>query len=117
MIEIKEKRTNGLMVKAALLYKELNIASEYFKNLRGTLENWDDQKYDVITDIGYPYIKKMPKFKIFQNEAENIKNSLRRVCSGEITREEAIEKIKEIEEDINEVLDIFDEKKLMPYIM
>ena len=111
---MQEEKRNPLMYKAALLYKELKIAKGYVKDVIGTLENWDSSK-DFIKDIGYPYISKMPKFTILQNEADKVKQYLRRVCSGELTIEDAYKKGKRIEDNLDEVLQIFDERKILPY--
>lgn len=112
----EERRTteNQLMYKAALLYKELKIAKGYIQDVRRVLENWDSSK-DFIKDIGYPFISKMPKFTILQNEADKVKKGLRKVCSGEVSIEDAIEKSKRIEENLDEVLQVLNEEKLRPY--
>lgn len=113
-----ERRNNGnpLMYKAALLYSELIKAERYMKSLKEALDDCCNTKKDLREKIGIPFVAKMPKFRIFEREADEIKQKLRRVCSGEISLEIAREKADEYEQYIDEVLKSMDIEKIFPYI-
>lgn len=112
-----ERRNNGnpLMYKAALLYSELAKVDSFMRKLKKTLDECNEND-DLTRKIGIPFIAKMPRFKILEREADEIKQKLRRVCSGEVSLEEARKKAMEYEKDIEEVLQVIDEDKILPYL-
>lgn len=112
-----ERRNNGnpLMYKAALLYSELAKADSFMRKLKKTLDECNEND-DLTRKIGIPFIAKMPRFKILEREADEIKQKLRRVCSGEVSLEEARKRAMEYEKDIEEVLQVIDEDKILPYL-
>ncbi len=111
----RRNNDNPLMYKAALLYSELAKAERFMHNLKEALDECN-AKENLIGKIGIPFIAKMPKFKILEREADEIKQSLRKVCSGEISLEKAREVAEEYEKYINEVLKAMDKEKILPYI-
>ena len=105
---------NPLMYKAALLYSELETAQTLMCNIVSTLDVCNEES-DLRKKIGIRYINKMPKFKIFEKEVAKLKDELRKVCSGEISLEEAEKEAKRIRDYLNEALQVIDKEKLLPY--
>ena len=110
----RRNNCNPLMYKAALLYSELETAQTLMCNIVSTLDVCNEES-DLRKEIGIPYINKMPKFKIFEKEAAWLKDKLRKVCSGEISLEEAEKEAKIIRDYIKEVLQAINKEKLLPY--
>ena len=110
----RRNNCNPLMYKAALLYSELEKAQTLMGNIVSTLDVCNEES-DLRNEIGIPYINKMPKFKIFEKEAAKLKDKLRKVCSGEVSIEEAKKEAKRIRDDLNEALQVMDREKLLPY--
>lgn len=110
----RRNNCNPLMYKVVLLYTELETARNLMSNIILTLENCNEES-DLRKEIGIPYINKMPKFKIFEKEAAKIKEKLRKVCSGEVSLKEAEKAAKIIRDNLNEVLQVMNKEKLLPY--
>lgn len=110
----RRNNCNPLMYKAALLYSELETAQTLMSNIVSTLDVCNEES-DLRKEIGIPYINKMPKFKIFEKEAAKLKDKLRKVCSGEISLEEAEKEAKIIRDCLKEALQAMNKEKLLPY--
>lgn len=111
----RRNNCNPLMYKAVLLHDELVKALSFMRKLEEAL-NECSAKENLTGKIGIPFIAKMPKFKILEREADEMKQKLRRVCSGEVSLEETRRKVREYVKDIEEVLQVIDEEKLLPYL-
>lgn len=110
----RRNNDNPLMYKAALLYSELETAETLLCYIILTIDGCNEES-DLRKEIGIPYINQMPKFKIFEKEAAKLKDKLRKVCSGEISLEEAEKEAKIIRDYIKEALQAINKEKLLPY--
>ena len=111
----RRNNCNPLMYKAALLYSELEKANRFMQTLKNALDFCKEES-NLREEIGIPFITKMPKFKILEREADEMKQKIRKVCSGEISLEEARKSTREYEKYIEEVLQVIDGEKLLPYV-
>lgn len=112
-----EERTkrNPLMYKAAMLYKELQNADELLASIIVTLKECTPSS-NFITEIGEKYIISMPKFKILEQEAVELKQNLRKVCSGEVSVERALVAAEKMRKWVDEALCVFNREQILPYM-
>lgn len=97
------------------MYSELEKADRFMQTLKNALDFCKEES-NLREEIGIPFITKMPKFKILEREADEMKQKIRKVCSGEISLEEARKGAREYEKYIEEVLQVIDVEKLLPYV-
>ena len=116
MSSIETTRDNVMVLKLVRLYKELTVAKRYVKDVVGILKNWNPVTDNYVTSISEPFIKKMPKFKIMDKDAEEVKKILRRVCTEEVPIEKTIQFFEKMEKELEEVLEMVDTKKIRPYL-
>ena len=112
----ERNRSNVLMYKVARLYCELSTAEAFLKDLKGTLEGMNEES-NLKWKIGVPFISKMPKFKIMEKDADAVKQRLRKLCSGEIQIQEALEETEKLLEFVKEAKEVFNNTLLNPYIL
>lgn len=117
MSSIEKTHENKVMVlKLVRLYKELTVAKGYVADVLGALKKWTPETMSYTTHISKPFIKEMPKFKIMEKEAEEVKKLLRRVCTEELPIEKAIPFFEKMEKEIEEVLGMVNTQKIKPYL-
>lgn len=95
------------------------------KTLKGEVKQAKALCLDIISDleqitatdnltnrIGI-YVRQMPEFKVLTKDAETAKQTLRKVCSGEITPLDASHHFKSGLDQLNTLISMFDSTKAL----
>jgi len=91
-----------------LLKEELRIADGLIRDIMGSLTAAHENSAKNLTNYIGIYIREMPDFKVLAKDAEEAKQLLRKVCSGEIKPNEAFFKFAKAHEEIRVLLNVFD---------
>ncbi len=84
------------------LYNELCAGKGLVLSIISTLEDCDDQT-NFTERIGC-FARSMPEFKILAAQRENFVSLVRKICTGEVSLEKALELLREAEKQLNEAL-------------
>ena len=85
---------------------ELISAKNIFKGVIGVLENVDS-KTNLTKELGI-FAVQMPEYKIFTKDAEYAKKTIRKVCSGELSVLNALQKFRCALTEVEELLKMLD---------
>lgn len=88
-------------------YNEMVIARKYCKNIMKVLE---EDNFFVKAEVGI-LIQELPEFTFLKHQANFLKGHLRKVCTGEISTEDAYEIVKYVYTQIDEAIALINESK------
>lgn len=79
---------NSIINEVVAIYKELLKAKRLLLDITGSIQACLKEEKNLTQEIGI-YAQQMPEFKYLHDRAECLKNGIRRICSGEISLEDA----------------------------
>ena len=104
-----EGRKNTITRKQMKFYYEQSLARDTLESLISNL-NECDENTNFRIKIGMRYINELTRFDILKNEADYVKRGLRMLCSGEISLKTALERSKELLDDLESSLNLYNEE-------
>lgn len=101
------RTNNSMSEKVTMSYNELKQIKGILKDLMGDLKALcEDPNLDLSDHIGQ-YAREMPKFKIFVEQADFLKTSIRKVCTREVDIPSALQKAEDYYILVSETLNLY----------
>lgn len=113
---MRTNETNNTMVAKILrAHAEIEQLDSIVSNLITTLESASKTtNYDICQNIG-KYARNMPRCKIFVSHVDYLKTCIRKICTGEVSIDIALQKASELHNSIQEVLTLFNTEAINKY--